>query len=662
MIRDDTMADLDGTGHYAAARKLALKNYSNNVSKGHIGYLPSLEGLLKDTEIFSQINLGNVEIPLKKIAGTYTHSRSLAFASNFMPLLSPNTEFGQKWAMLCDAHLNEGINHSIKVYEFMNWFYVIEGNKRVSVLKYFDAYSMSANVIRLMPQRDPSNIDNCIYYEFLKFYSITKINSIWFTMIGNFDKLTKLIENYTPKSDTFENKYKYFEKYIYNVFRNVYYKLGGNNLPITTGDALLEYCNIYGIPDNFDEAELEKTLKELIKELEFYNGKNKVIIQTDPPEPVQKNMLSTLTSFISSGKKLNAAFVYARTIESSGWTYGHELGRKYVDEVLGDTVSTSFVENVPENEEAYSYIRQLAENGNDIIFTTSPVFMNATLKCSLEFPHTKFFNCSENQPYKHLSNYFGRTYEPRFLTGIIAGSLTKTNILGYAATSPTPEVISCINAFALGARLVNPYAMIKVAWTNEWNSHIKFSDADEKLIKKGADIICNRNLSIPRKVTTKYGIYSMLCTINKETHQAEKYLAAPIWHWGIFYEKIIRNVLNDTYKTVVDMFSSSSDMINFWWGMASGVLDLYCSTKYVPVETQKLIELMKKMLIENDYHPFTGPIYDKDGILRIENDDTASLDQILSMDWYVDNIEVEPFKYQLLQNYCSQENNIHKHL
>lgn len=629
--------------HYTAARKMGLKEYSSRVSKGQIGYIPSLEGLVKEAEIISQVNLGNVEIPLKKIAGTYSHSRSLSFASNFMPLLEKDTEFAQKWTTLCEAHLTEGINHSIKVYEFMNWFYVIEGNKRVSVLKYFEAYSIAANVIRLIPQRDLSNMDNCIYYEFLKFYNVTRINSIWFTIRGNFPKLNELIEKYNPKIFAFDNKYKYFEVYIYNVFRNIYYELGGDKLPITTGDAFLEYSKIYGIPDKYDEDELKRTLKEFIKELEFYNGNDKITIQTTPVELQQKGMLSTITNLIIPPKKTKVAFVYARTIESSGWTYGHELGRKYVDEVLANEVSTTYVEDVPENGGAYSAIKQLAEEGNDIIFTTSPVFMKATLKCSLEFPQVKFFNCSENQPYKHVSNYFGRTYEPRFLTGIIAGSVTKTNILGYAATSPTPEVIGCINAFALGAKLVNPYSIIKVAWTNDWNSHLKFSDADEKLIEKGADIICNRNLSVPRNVTIKYGVYSMLCTINEETHQAEKYLAAPIWQWGIFYEKIIRNILNDTYKTVVDMFSNSNDMVNFWWGIASGVLDLYYSKKYVPAETQKLVELMKKMIVENDYHPFTGPIYDQNGVQRIESETAASHDQMLSMNWYADNVEADPF-------------------
>jgi basic membrane lipoprotein Med (substrate-binding protein (PBP1-ABC) superfamily) len=242
-----------------------------------------------------------------------------------------------------------------------------------------------------------------------------------------------------------------------------------------------------------------------------------------------------------------------------------------------------------------------------------------------------------------VSNYFGRTYEPRFLTGIIAGSMTRTNLLGYAATSPTPEVVSCINAFALGAKLVNPYVKVKVAWTREWNSHERFTDADKILVDAGADIISNRNLTVPREVTSQFGVYSMLCIFDPETKKLQHHLAAPIWHWGAFYEKIVRNITNESYKALTDMFSSSSKLVNFWWGMASGVLDIYYVPKYIPVETQKLVELMKKMIINNDYHPFTGPIMDTKGIERIAADEVASQQQILKMNWFADNVETMDF-------------------
>jgi basic membrane protein A and related proteins len=626
-----------GREHFDEAHKLAIKEYNRGVSSGQIGYLPSLEGILKDTEIVSQVDLGLIEIPINKIVGTYTHLRSLSFARNFMPLIE--MEFRTKWSTLCDAHLNDGIRDPIKVYEYLNWFYVVEGNKRVSVLKYFDAYSVSAVVTRLIPKMDENNETIRLYYEFLKFNKKTGIYSIWFSKEGRYDQLLTFLEKLNPEASFFEDKYKYFEVYVYNTFRNIYIASGGGNLSITTADALLEYIKIYGVPKKQAEEKLTLRMKEFIKELAALSNEDGLDLSTTPASSNQNKVINTLTSLVIPRKKLKIVFAYARTKEDSGWTYAHELGRLHLESVLGEQITTSYINHVPENNDAYKLFKILAQAGNDIIFTTSPIYLNSTLKCALEFPQVKFFNCSEAHPYKHVSNYYGRTYEPRFLTGIIAGSMTKNNIIGYVATSPTPEVVSSINAFALGAKMVNPYATIKVAWTNEWNSRVKFTDAGGRLIKEGADIICNRTLEVPHTVSQDYGVYSMLCTIDTQKGVPDKYLATPIWNWGIFYEKIVKNILNDTFKTIVDMFSTNNKLINFWWGIDTGVVDLFYSTELLPSETQKLVNLMKKMIMSNAYNPFTGPIYDKDKNLRVENDKTATYEQILTMDWFVENVE-----------------------
>jgi basic membrane protein A and related proteins len=626
-----------GHEHFDEARKLAIKEYNRSISSGQIGYLPSLEGILKDTEIVSQVDLGLIEIPLNKIVGTYTHLRSLSFARNFMPLIE--MEFRLKWSALCDAHLKEGIRDSIKVYEYLNWFYVVEGNKRVSVLKYFDAYSVSAVVTRLIPKMDENNEAIRLYYEFLKFNKKTGIYSIWFSKEGRYEELLTLLEKFNPPNAFFDNKYKYFEVYIYNIFRNIYISSGGEKLSITTGDALLEYIKIYGVPRKLEEEKLTLRMKEFLKELAAISNEDGLDLSTTPAPSNQNKVINTLTYLVIPRKKLKIVFVYARTIEDSGWTYAHELGRLHLESVLGEHITTSYINRVPENSDAYKLLKILANAGNDIIFTTSPIFLNSTLKCALEFPHVKFFNCSEAHPYKHVSNYYGRTYEPRFLTGIIAGSMTKNNIIGYVATSPTPEVVSSINAFALGAKMVNPYASVKVAWTNEWNSRVKFTDAGGRLIKEGADIVCNRTLEVPHTVSHDYGVYSMLCTIDSQRGAPDKYLATPIWNWGIFYEKIVGNILNETFKTIIEMFSTNTKLINFWWGIDTGVVDLFYSKELVPPETQKLVNLMKRMIMNNNYNPFTGPIYDKEGTLRIDTDETATYEQILSMDWFVENVE-----------------------
>lgn len=622
--------------HYRSALKKGRSDYSLN------GSLPFLEKILKNKEIVATINLGVFEIPLKKIIGTYSHLRSVCFSKNFIPIMEEKSEFANKWISLCNSHLTEGINHAVKVYEYLNQFFIIEGNKRVSVLKYFGAFSISAEVIRLIPKKDKKDITNLIYYEFLDFYNITKINSIWFTKKHSFIKLAKLLESYNPPKNVLkEDKYKHFVSFVYNTFRTVYLDMGGQKLPITTGDAFLEYAQIYGIKESIDETQLSKTMKEFMKELTHFK-ENSIEIQTDSDDN-SSSMLSTLSSLIGQPKKLKVGFVYARTIESSGWTYGHELGRLYVEEILSGQISTKYIENVPENEDAYFSIKSLADEGYNVIFTTSPIFRTSTLKCALEYPQIKFFNCSDDRPYEHMSCYFGRMYEPRFLTGLIAGAMTKTNLIGYSATSPTSEVMASINSFALGAKIVNPYSKVKVSWTREWNSHVKFTNADSLLLSAGCDIISNRNLKIPRDETKKYGVYSMLCSFDKDKNIPTKYLAAPIWNWGIYYEKILNNILNDTFGTILNMFNSNSKLISFWYGMDVGVVDIYYSKKYVPIEVQRLVEAMKKMITTYEFTPFMGPIYDNKGNLKLEENEVAPSEDILSMNWFVDNVEADEY-------------------
>jgi len=635
------MAETLDVTHFLNARKLALKEYSRNTSKGEVGYLPSLEGLIKNSDIVSELNLGVIEIPLKKIVGTFSHLRSLSFAKNFMPLLERQSEFQTKWTLLYNIQLKEGIRDSIKVYEYLNWFYVIEGNKRVSILKYFNAYSINAEVIRLLPKKDENDINIRLYYEFLKFNKLTNIYSIWLSKESYYKDLLKLLESFTPSTLNSKTKYEYFEVEIYQPFRETYLANGGQKIQVTTGDALLQYIKIYGLPEVLEQEDLQVQMKEFIIELEGISNQTVVDVVTSPIENSPNKMISALTTLVIPKKNLKVAFVYSRTIKESGWTYAHELGRLHLQDVLGDSVTTDYVEGVPEDDTAYDVIKILAEEGNDIIFTTSPVYLNATLKCALEFPQVKFFSCSEANPYQHVTSYYGRTYEPRFLTGIIAGSMTKNNIIGYVANTPTHETISSINAFALGVKMVNPYAKIKVSWTGEWNNLARYSAEGNKLIKIGADIICNRSIDVSHPVSLDYGVYSMLCTIDTDKGIPDKYLATPIWQWGIYYEKIVGNILNDTFKTITDMFSNTSKLINFWWGIDAGVVDIFYSKELVPPDTQKLVNLMKRMITTNTFQPFTGPIYDQTKTLRIENDETASNEQILNMDWLIDTVETE---------------------
>lgn len=622
---------------YPDARKLGIREYSKNISKGQPGYLPFLEGILKNIEIISEINLGIIEIPLKKIVGTYSYGRSRSFAGNFMPILSQKSEFGQKWANLCNIHIQEGIRDPIKVYEYLNWFYVVEGNKRVSVLKYFDAYSISGEVTRLVPKRDENDISIVIYYEFLEFYRKTGINVLWFTRKNSFGILMGYLDSLEIEdSRLYNGKYKYFTHSIYLPFRKIYLELGGQGFPITTGDAFLEYIKVYGITADIDESLLRSRLSLFITELEQLMDNKAADIQTIPIDDGE-NILNTLTTLVRPKRKLKVAFAHAKDVNQSSWTFSHEMGRNHVDRVLKDVIATSCMDNIPENLEAYDYLKKLAEDGNDVIFVTSPAFINATLKAALEFPDVKFLNCSETHAFKHVNTYFGRIYEPRFLAGLVAGAVTKTNILGYVGTHPIPGVINGINSFALGAKMTNPDIKVKVAWSNRWDNLESAEAASIALINDGADIISHHDTLSNREFSSEYGVYSVICNIDSDNCRCNEYVAAPVWNWGIFYEKMLRNILNNSWKK----FGSGQKGMNFWWGMDSGIVDFFYSKRLVPRETQKLVNLLKGMIINGMFNPFTGPIYAQGGILKVAPDQKATREQVITMNWFVDVIDSE---------------------
>lgn len=623
---------------YKKAYRAAKNRYILDKAKGLSGNIPSLDRILKDVDIVAEMPLGVKSIPLKRIIGTYFYTRSKTFASNFLPLADEETEFACKWEKVCDHHLKDGITDPIKIYEYLNRYYVMEGNKRVSVLKYYDAHSIEADVTRLVPKRDESDLDNIIYYEFMEFSKKTGINSIWLSHVNDFTELGKYLENYNPDLQEGENKYEHFMKCVYLPFRSTYHELGGHKLNMTTGDAFLQYLRIYGISNKFKEEKRKPRVKKFLSELEILANENAVEIQTEPFDIQKKNMITSLTSLVHPDKKLKVAFAFEKTIDTSGWSYVHNEGRLYAQEVLQNEIETSYVENIPLDRGAYEKLRELSEKDYDIIFTTCPDHLNATLRTALKYDQIRFFNCSPVKAFRNVSTYFGRSHEPRFLLGLIAGALTKSNIIGYSDVYNETEIIMGINAFALGVKTVNANAQVVVSWLNEYGDIEGAKERMQNLYKSGADIIMQNDLIGLRRGHLDFGLYSVSYDEEKDECVPDVNYAAVIWNWGKFYEKLLRNIANGNWK---GMFSTESKRVSFWWGIDSGLIDIMYSRDKVPVQTQKLLELMKELIIENRFHTFVGPIFDQSGQCRIEDGDIANYEEMLYMDWFIDNVEGE---------------------
>jgi basic membrane protein A len=290
-------------------------------------------------------------------------------------------------------------------------------------------------------------------------------------------------------------------------------------------------------------------------------------------------VLFTLAALVQPAlaqKKLKAAFVYVSAIGDHGWSYAHDQGRKFIEEKYG--VETAYTENVfgPDIERV---IRGYAQKGFDMIFTTSFEYMDPTVEVAADFPNIIFEHCSGYKTAENAGNYFGRIEEARYLTGLVAGKMTKSNILGYVAAHPIPEVIRGINAFAKGAREVNPQAVVKVVWSGSWYDPAKEKEAALSLIDAGADVITQHQDSpAAQEAAQDRKVYSIGYNGDMSHFAPEAHLTAPIWHWEVFYEKTVKEVQAGTWKPEAYMGY-----------MKDGLVDIAPLGKMVPQDVADMV-------------------------------------------------------------------------
>lgn len=610
-----------GAEIYEKVHKLALKDFHNKTAKGMYPYLQVLDDILSYTNVASEVNLGLVNIPLDQIAGTKTLGRTNAFASNYMPLLPEQSEFAAKWCRLYEAHIEEGIRDPIKVYEFMNRFYVVEGNKRVSVLKYCDAFEVPAVVTRIIPEPDDSD-ENKIYYEFLNFYSKTGINYLNFTGLGSYIKITELAGIEPDRTWTSAEKEQFRSSYIQ--FTKVFEKRGGDKLSLTCGDAFLLYLDIYGYEalHSKRDDDLQQEIVKIWNDFVFYPQKPEVKLIMDADSSAEKKAL-VKRILPQNSEPLKIAFIHTKTAQTSSWTYGHDLGRGHLELALGDQIVTQsyFQADSPEQEED-CFERAIAD-GNTVIFSTSPRLLGTSTKYALQNPKLKIMNCSLNTSCKHLRTYYGRLYEAKFLIGAIAGIMCESNEIGYIADYPLYGMIANINAFALGAQMVNPKIKVYLEW-----SKLKSDSSTNTLKDISVSFISGRDFIKPEESSQKFGLY------NANGDELVN-LAMPVWNWGVYYEKTVRSILNGMWKQEVP--GAKNQSVNDWWGMSSGMIDVICSKK-LPAGTLRLIELLKNDICAGTFNPFSGTIYSQDGLVYDMTPEGITAEEIITMDWLNDNI------------------------
>lgn len=614
---------------YGKAYKLGKKEYQSRLTRGEKPTLQVLDDILPSKGSYSTVPLGLVQIPLDQIVGTKSSGRSNAFASNFMPILDSDSEFARKWDALSTSHVEEGIHDPIIAYEYMNQFYVEEGNKRVSVSKYFGGFSIPGVVTRVIPKRS-SEKENKIYYEFLHFYELSKINYIWFSKEGSFSRLQEVVGK-TPEEIWTDDECMEFRS-IYLRFKKEFDDRN-TKLSITVGDAFLSFLEVHGYDTvcAFGSTELRTMIKKTWEEFDLLQEEKEVQLKLNPTE--KKPLFGKIQ--LLGAPKLKIAFLYEKTISTSAWTYGHELGRLHLEQTFPDEVETLFYQNVTkENVDAFMELA-LKENCN-IIFATTPALIQASVRAAIANPKVRFLNCSVNTSHRYIRTYYVRMHEVKFLMGAIAGTMAENNKIVYVEDYPLYGSIANINAFALGAKMINPRAKIYLDWRC-----LKENDVMANLERISPSCFSTRDMLIPDEEIRYFGIYHVEEGRNRN-------LAMPLVHWGKFYEQLIRTIMDGAWA--IDESDSQKRAINYWWGMSAGVLDVVCS-RNLPIGTKRLIELLKSTIMNGEFNPFSGVLYSQDGTVQPDPEYVLTPEEIVNMDWLAENVIGHiPTKEELLES------------
>ncbi len=326
---------------------------------------------------------------------------------------------------------------------------------------------------------------------------------------------------------------------------------------------------------------------------------------------------------------LKVAFAYVGPVGDGGWTFAHDNARKAVEKEFGEKVVTSFVEKVPESADAERVFRDLAGQGNKVIFGTTFGYMEPMLKVSPDFKDIKFEHATGYKTAENMRTYDSRTYEGAYMAGVIAGKMTKTNTLGVVGSIPIPEVIRNINSFTMGAQSVNPKIKTKVVWVNEWFNPPKETEAATALINGGADVLMqNTDSPAVLKTAQEKGKRAFGWDSDMTAYGPKAHLGSAIINWAPYYIKATKDALDGKWAT------GSS-----WWGVKEGAIDMVSMAEDVPAETKAKIEEIKAGLKAGTFHPWTGPIVDQAGKELVAKGATADDKFLSGVNFYVKGVE-----------------------
>lgn len=611
---------------YSNARRQGMREYRRDLAAGRSPYPPVLDDILKNVEVLAEVPVGLKEIPLRYVIGTRTAGRTTAFSSGFMPILQEKTEFASKWGSLYDSQLEEGIRDPIKAYEFMNRFFVLEGNKRVSVSKYVGVSSIMADVTRVVPKLSDAKPVK-VYYEFLEFFKVAPIYEFFFSEEGYYERFAEALGQ--NLQDPWPDDVLETVKAAFAEFEKIYESKHADKSDMTSGDAFLIYLTVYPVQTLMEDSSsvISARIDRLWKEFRTQtNTEHIAVIEAPEQLPQSGSILDALKLLpaYSRTRPLQVAFLYDKNPEVSRWIYGHELGRNALEEKFEGIVKTERFDDCQSSEAIMETIDKAVAGGDDVIITTSPTMMSDTLRAAIHYPQIKFLNCSIDLAANAVRTYYGRMHEAKFIMGAVAAQAAHDHKVGYLADYPIKGVIANINAFAIGAGMVDPQVKVYLQWSSQ-----KDVDWKAAFLKEGIRVISGPDLIMPAIASREYGIFEL------EEDGSVRSLAAPVWDWGKYYELIIRSILNDSWEA--KDIEKESRALNYWYGMSSGVIDVIVS-EHLPYHTRNLVAAVKHGIASGSFNPFDGEMHSQEGIVREAGSPRPTSEEIINMKWLNENV------------------------
>ena len=622
--------NLRGIEEYERARKRGQKEAAYRRQRGESGLLPVLDAKREENGVLAVIAQPMRAVSLNRVVGTYQASRASSFAPNFMPLLPADTEFAGKWINVCNWHMESGIHGPIRVYEYLWKYYVAEGNKRVSVLKYFEASSIEAEIIRLAPQWDENDPAIDRYYTFLAYSKKGVFSDIELSDGAKYERLYRIEQRLIAELDPAADRLDY--NALYTRFESAYLK---SNCTLSLGDAFLEYLHIYGFPFNILPEELVNRVVTLKPQLDLLEHPPKPHVVLE--EEAQSAEAPLFERILPVHRNPKVVFAFSGERAQDNWLGAHEHARLSMQAELGDKIDSRVVD-LPDRDEAYDLLNEQAGDAG-LLFVTTPSMMNPVLRFALEHPNCLTLVYSRMQHHYRLHTYFGRYYEAVFLCGVAAGQYTRTGVTAYV----TPKLnyarfTSDLNAFAIGVRSVRPEARVLVV-TRDVDPHDLASceHGVRTAASLGADVVLTPHFPSLALPELPYSAFSALIAVDSNGVPT-RFLAAPDWNWERFYTAIVRSYLNGSLNALLSFDQGESPITSFWWGLGGGVVNVRFGN-WSEGTPNNLLRYLRGSIAKNTYSPFHGPVTDSEDIVRVPAHSDAAPADIIKMRYVVEGVE-----------------------